>query len=1133
MALVIGFTMALAVLLPGQPAQAALATEPAASKLWVEFQPMPDGVDRPLWREAGPETRTRLQNQDLTITVTNAANNTAVAPYSGQQSATFTVTVSSATQPVANLEVRDTASDVEAYTNASGQALLTIPLDDPRVERFMVRDSYGQEHYAWYAVIDPDTALIQLSITDAAGAPIMGRDVQFIAGRPGSEEWVSENLREGETYVWIGMPASEPLELVGSASRWDEQPTYDYYVLRRSVTPQPYSASGIQQVVLDGTAATTVPVTTRLDGARTNAYVMVAPADTNAYRLWGNGAFTDLETAATLHVTPGAYDVRYHLPEEGVLAFGQLTVGATASPLNANLSTAQMADLNLELLMKPELYLRYGVLVVAKGKLNAWVPPGPLKVTPGTVQVTDTQVGIGNGEADWYYAFLTAPERQSLTLTTGTTTSLSVPLNLVGETEPAHAMPDRWGIVWFDAHNTAGDWLYSAKDDRTGSIALSRVELIDEQGRAVRTIDASIYGFWFAPPPSPSQQIWLYRGVFDVGPIAPATQVAGLIAVGGAPYATANPPMVKAFLSTDVTVTAPAGSSTVRLGGGATQPVSPTGTAQFTGVSVPNAQPIVVDGLHKGMLQTYDGRNAMVRLNAPEAVQRGGQFSAQVEVNDALNLYGAQVDLKVDPAQVRIVSATPGTAFASRTLWTLGPTISTDGAQLRYAVSLLGNDQPVAGSGSLLDLQFELIGDARWIDLGQFLEVKLSDPYGNPIPLGIKAPIIDVGAIVDGRLTSLGSPLSQAWVSLYDAATGRIVSDTQTDATGAYTLLAAADGEYLVAVHEWPFLPVAYRVQVVNDVADVRNREIPLVFGDTVGDDGRITWDDVDYMAEFYGDEYDLVDIVPDGRIDLQDMYHAAVNVGQQADQANIITWVTGTVTQWDGLPAVGARVDLYTEQGAQVTSAYTDAEGNYMLRGSYGTYRLSIAHSGHATVSVPMALYPFDLAYVDARLPLPPVALQTPMVITLSWDNTDTDEGADLDAELALPGELTVSDSDENWVYWDNTGSQTHYPWAVHSGDNSGVVGSEVITMSQIIPGNYYYQVNRFSGSIANATITVTRGNLPPVSFSAAESGVTDDWLVFKLSVGPDGSYSIIPVPPNSTTQMQVKSPDRERGSK
>lgn len=242
-------------------------------------------------------------------------------------------------------------------------------------------------------------------------------------------------------------------------------------------------------------------------------------------------------------------------------------------------------------------------------------------------------------------------------------------------------------------------------------------------------------------------------------------------------------------------------------------------------------------------------------------------------------------------------------------------------------------------------------------------------------PINLVAPgvitninaVLSPGAQITGKITAAdnGTALADVYVRIFDA-NGRYLNSTDTDATGTYTTAGLLSG--------------AYRLQF-----------------DTASTYGAAE----DYSGEYYDDKPTLATANP-----------IHVTAPNMTGGANAVLArggrITGRVTAGDTrLPLDDVWVSAFNVDGTEVQYDYTDASGDYALRGlATGIYRVrfyTTTQSINAGCAVSLTVYQGEY-YNDKRTPA--TADQVPVTApnTVSGINAVLGVGPNLRPRIFMP---------------------------------------------------------------------------------------------------------------------------------
>lgn len=1049
------FVLLLGLLTGGRPALAAERGAGAGAPLPAHEEPalvVPRyPVASPFPSAAGGLLR-QTESAGPTITV-SVDGGTDVLSYTGPETATLTVSVTDpgTHAPISGLQVTGDR-EIRTMTNVKGQATLKVPITGTGAHSVTVQDSRGNLHGAWWAVLDPDKqALLELSALDAAGTPVRGAAVEFAAASGSS---VQRTTLQSMATAWMVIPADAKTRALVSAPVGSD-PVRDLYLVYKDLTPRPYATAGKTAVALDGRTTVAVPAVLGLDGAPVRTMVSAVPQDGNDYNLQLSHAWTDAMARAVLHVVPGPYQIAYYLPDQNGLVFAGVNL-AMGSRLVQKINSADLATVHLGYDAAGKA-IDHGAFAVRRAQITAVVRPGTLRVSPGPLSVIAAQVGISDSTGrPWTYRFAVNPQRQALTAVTGAALDFTVPLQMDSETRSVTAEAGKATFVGLGLQNSAGDLLTEATPAQSRRPE-TRFHLTDEAGQAQGTARGDFRGFAWQVPPAAGTQVYQYRGLLNLGPLAPYTSVAGTVSTG-----------------TEVVVHA--------------------------------------------TLRMTSWMPAMVRVESPAQVVPGSEFDVTVRVENAAGLYGAQVNLALDPGEATVLGVTPGDLFSSRDTFAVGPQVDSVTNRALYAVTLKGNTVAVAGTGLLATIHLKAASANLSIDISGGIDVLLSNEKAQWIDRILSIQPTIIGPRLAGHLqTTLGDPLWDDQVCLTASESGE-TRCTATDATGLFAFPVPGDGSYVVWAAPWPYLPAGQSVTVAAGVPDSADYVLSPAFGDE-DRDGTVTADDLSGLA-LRGYDRDLWpgddgNIVRTGasaeRFDLFDLYQAARNVGTSLDPALRLGWIEVTVYD-DAAGTVGrqgATVAVYNGGASPVYAAVTDSSGRALIAVAPADYQVVVSATGRPTVTLNATVGFLGTAHLQTKLP-PSFLLKTPLRIDLNW----SDPVQNMDATLELPG----YDGTNTSLIVDSLtpGNAAAWPYALHSGDVTTVGGTETMTIYRLMPGTYYFLAEVYGGKVTKQTLTsvnISGGNGTILTITPPNVDTQGSWFPFAIHVDSSGQYSIVPI--------------------
>jgi len=218
---------------------------------------------------------------------------------------------------------------------------------------------------------------------------------------------------------------------------------------------------------------------------------------------------------------------------------------------------------------------------------------------------------------------------------------------------------------------------------------------------------------------------------------------------------------------------------------------------------------------------------------------------------------------------------------------------------------------------------------------------------------------------------------------------------------------------------------------------------------------------------------------------------------------------ITGCVQDLSGSPVAGAKVTSTGDDYIGTATAYTRTDGTFTVRARPNSVVVVSASKENST-SNSVSINTGDSAFAIPSCLLMGTAQVS---IKLTWGEAP----ADLDSYLFTPGGDEIS--------YSMSGALDTSPYASLDVDDTESYGPEVITISQLSPGQYQYFVNNFSeeyspgqtGSPARVEL-LANGRSHIYSPPAGED-TNDWWHVFDLTVDNSGNVSVTTVGTWSST--------------
>lgn len=228
------------------------------------------------------------------------------------------------------------------------------------------------------------------------------------------------------------------------------------------------------------------------------------------------------------------------------------------------------------------------------------------------------------------------------------------------------------------------------------------------------------------------------------------------------------------------------------------------------------------------------------------------------------------------------------------------------------------------------------------------------------------------------------------------------------------------------------------------------------------------------------------------------------------ADRLYDTTTITGTIHGCNGQPVGGAMVTTTGVNYIGNDTAYSAADGTFVVRARANSIATIIAY--HPDNGLSNTAEILNTGNVDSSSPLVNALTACSQgggtaTIRLTWAS----QPDDLDSHLTGPVAGT-----RFHVYYSDQGSLAALPYASLDVDDTDGFGPEVITLTQLTPGIYRYSVHHYSGTntIASspASVRLTLDGRaynfsPPQENGAAINNV---WQVFEIVVATDGTKTV-----------------------
>lgn len=274
----------------------------------------------------------------------------------------------------------------------------------------------------------------------------------------------------------------------------------------------------------------------------------------------------------------------------------------------------------------------------------------------------------------------------------------------------------------------------------------------------------------------------------------------------------------------------------------------------------------------------------------------GDMVVVDVIINDALDIYGLQVDCTVDPTVLSWQTTEIGDFFTDPLV---GMTTGDTSAGTWVTAVTQKNPAPaLSGNGHFATFTFQAVAPGT-TDIT--CEPLASDRDGFELPISALSTSVTVSGLlvtIDGVINYQGrTDHSGIEVAVTDAlstsitATNALSTSTQTDSTGQFIISKVESGEHVIRADANLYLPSCTSITVDN--AQVTASLLPLAGGD-IDDDDEIRINDVALISSNLGLSDTTTppmdtraDINADGQVNIQDLSMLGGNFGKAGCQTN------------------------------------------------------------------------------------------------------------------------------------------------------------------------------------------------------------------------------------------------------
>ena len=212
---------------------------------------------------------------------------------------------------------------------------------------------------------------------------------------------------------------------------------------------------------------------------------------------------------------------------------------------------------------------------------------------------------------------------------------------------------------------------------------------------------------------------------------------------------------------------------------------------------------------------------------------------------------------------------------------------------------------------------------------------------------------------------------------------------------------------------------------------------------------------------------------------------------------------IAGCIEDEFGIPVFGARVTSSGDQYNGTAIGFSNVDGTFTVAAKASS-RVIVSASNASSVSNTVVV---TTGTGNATISQCLLLGRAQASVKLSWGATPSD----LDSHLFTPAGAHV--------YWDNRGALTNAPFAALDVDDTTGYGPEVITITQLAPGQYKYYVHNFTGSFSPgqtgspARVELRVSGRTYTFAPPSGEGSNEWWYVFNLDVGSGGAVVVTPV--------------------
>lgn len=311
-------------------------------------------------------------------------------------------------------------------------------------------------------------------------------------------------------------------------------------------------------------------------------------------------------------------------------------------------------------------------------------------------------------------------------------------------------------------------------------------------------------------------------------------------------------------------------------------------------------------GTPRGANSNFGGSGPEVAVKIPKnEFKHGEQFTANVQISDAEDLYSYGFELDYDESVLKFISTEEGEFLKSGNVDTAFNSALADGVAgdlLVGGARLINPPNGVDGSGELFEVTFEVVGNndessSISFAAGSFISDSLGDVLVkfSPNKILVKDQVVSVVGNLSASEAENRFGILLSWEVPLDGADKYLVQKLMPD--GSYKDLGetaltqftdtegVGNGGGIVPNLEYSYQVVAVSSGISSNPVGVKGKDLRGVKGDIDRND-RVDGRDIEKLARAYGsgfsdEEYSMTaDLNFDGQIDGMDLIELATNFG-------------------------------------------------------------------------------------------------------------------------------------------------------------------------------------------------------------------------------------------------------------